>query len=116
MLSQSVGRWWQGRGSDDDAVGDPDPFDPVDAHMCRVPLPAGEVGFRSPALLRLGGGRAGSLEQSMTGGTSCSWVPSWSLAPRATSTLLIITGPRCAPPRGWRTPPRTPPSAAMQVR
>jgi len=25
--------------------------------MRRVPLPAGEVGFRSPALLRLGGGR-----------------------------------------------------------
>jgi len=48
MVSLQEG--WQGRGSDDDAVGDPgpvDPVDPVDAHMRRVPLPPGEVGFRA---------------------------------------------------------------------
>lgn len=37
------------------------------------------------------------MAQSMTGGASCNWVPTWSLAPRATSILLITAGGALGP-------------------
>ncbi len=83
--------------------------------MHRVPLPAGEVGFRA-VLCRTDLAGAGSLAQSMTGGASCSWTPQLVAGAAGDIHFADHHRPEVGPAPGVAHAAADTASAAMQVR